>query len=139
MELAQHGYTGLLTGKKAAVIYTGAVWGADRGPEFGVDHQQPFFEDWLRWAGVEDITSMRFQPNVATADADTARQRSYAQACDAGKDVLATPPQPARGAESWRDTRRGYRIGRRPHRRGNNVVRGATHEHSDLHGDRNDL
>ncbi len=59
----ERGYTGLLTGKKAAVVYTGAVWGADRGPAFGRDFQQPYFDDWLRWAGVSDITTIRFQPN----------------------------------------------------------------------------
>lgn len=79
------GYTGLLTGKKAAVVYTGAVWGADRGPTFGQDFQQPFFDDWLRWAGVTDVTTIRFQPNLATADADTGRRAAHAQARDAGK------------------------------------------------------
>jgi FMN-dependent NADH-azoreductase len=79
------GYTGLLTGKKAAVVYTGAVWGPDRGPAFGRDFQQPYFEDWLRWAGVSDITTIRFQPNLATADADTGRHASLAEARDAGK------------------------------------------------------
>ncbi|WP_129787217.1 FMN-dependent NADH-azoreductase [Promicromonospora panici] len=70
------GYEGLLTGKKAAVIYTGAVWGEDRGPEFGSDFQKPYFEDWLRWAGISDITSIRFQPNLAAADVDTAREKA---------------------------------------------------------------
>lgn len=70
------GYQGLLTGKKAAVIYTGAVWGDDRGPEFGSDFQKPYFEDWLRWAGISDITSVRFQPNLAAADVDTAREKA---------------------------------------------------------------
>lgn len=74
------GYQGLLGGKKAAVIYTGAVWGDDRGPEFGSDFQQPFFEDWLRWAGISDITSIRFQPNLATADAESAREQARATA-----------------------------------------------------------
>ncbi|MDQ2750425.1 MAG: NAD(P)H-dependent oxidoreductase [Pseudonocardiales bacterium] len=81
----QRGYTGLLTGRKAAVLYTGAVWGPDRGPAFGRDFQQPFFDDWLRWAGVTDITSIRFQPNLVTADADCDRQAAHAQARDAGK------------------------------------------------------
>ena len=49
------GYTGLLEGKRAAVVYTGAVYGPGRGPAFGSDFQQPYFEDWLRWAGVDDI------------------------------------------------------------------------------------
>ena len=78
------GYTGLLTGKKAAVVYTGAVWGPDRGPAFGQDFQQPYFDDWLRWAGVTDITTIRFQPNLATADADSGRRAAHAQARDAG-------------------------------------------------------
>jgi FMN-dependent NADH-azoreductase len=81
----EKGYTGLLTGKKAAVVYTGAVWGPDRGPGFGSDFQQPYFDDWLRWAGVTDITTVRFQPNLATADADAGRQSALAQARHAGK------------------------------------------------------
>lgn len=81
----ERGYTGLLTSKKAAVVYTGAVWGADREPAFGQDFQQPFFDDWLRWAGITDITTIRFQPNLATADADAGRRAAHAQARDAGK------------------------------------------------------
>jgi FMN-dependent NADH-azoreductase len=79
------GYTGLLRGKKAAVVYTSAVYGPDRGPGFGADFQQPFFEDWLRWAGIEDITSVQFRPNLATADAETGRRLAHAEARDAGK------------------------------------------------------
>jgi FMN-dependent NADH-azoreductase len=63
------GYKGLLDGKKAAVIYTGAVWGPDRGAAFGQDFQQPYFDDWLRWAGISDITTIRFQPNLVTSTA----------------------------------------------------------------------
>ncbi|MCP2340221.1 FMN-dependent NADH-azoreductase [Actinomadura rupiterrae] len=73
------GYEGLLKGKKAAVIYTGAVWGEGRGPAFGSDFQQPFFDDWLRWAGIRDITTVRFQPNLVTADADAAREKALAE------------------------------------------------------------
>ena len=36
--------------QRVAVIYTGAVYGPDRGPGFGNDFQQPYFGDWLRWA-----------------------------------------------------------------------------------------
>ncbi len=79
------GYTGLLTGRKAAVVYTGAVWGSERGPAFGRDFQQPYFEDWLRWAGVSDITTIRFQPNLATTDPNSGRRDAHAQARDAGK------------------------------------------------------
>jgi FMN-dependent NADH-azoreductase len=74
------GYTGLLRGKTAAVIYTSAVYGPGRGPAFGMDFQAPFFEDWLRWAGIEDITAIHFRPNLATADAEGARRVALAQA-----------------------------------------------------------
>jgi len=82
---AERGYTGLLTGRKAAVVYTGAVWGADRGPAFGRDFQQPYFDDWLRWAGITDITTIRFQPNLVTADAAAEREIVHTRARDAGK------------------------------------------------------
>ena len=80
-----HGYTGLLTGKKAAVIYTSAVYGNGRPPSFGSDFQAPYFDDWLRWAGINDITTIDFRPNLATADADAERHRAQAVAHDAGK------------------------------------------------------
>ena len=80
-----HGYTGLLTGKKAAVMYTSAVYGNGRPPSFGSDFQATYFNDWLRWAGISDITTVEFRPNLATADADSERQRAQAAARDAGK------------------------------------------------------
>ena len=71
------GYTGLLEGKRATAIYTSAVYGVGRGPEFGSDFQQPFLDDWLRWIGIGDITTVAFRPNLATADADAARIRAH--------------------------------------------------------------
>jgi FMN-dependent NADH-azoreductase len=79
------GYTGLLTGKKAAVIYTSAVYGDGRGPEFGADFQAPYFGGWLRWAGVTDISEIQFRPNLATADAETPRRLAHEQARDLAK------------------------------------------------------
>jgi FMN-dependent NADH-azoreductase len=81
----EHGYRALLQGKKAAVVYTSAVYGPGRGPAFGADFQRPFFDDWLRWVGVEDVTGIEFRPNLATADADTDRRAAHAAARDAGK------------------------------------------------------
>jgi FMN-dependent NADH-azoreductase len=80
-----HGYTGLLRDKRAAVIYTSAVYGPGRGPAFGADFQAPFFDDWLRWAGVEDISEIHFRPNLAVADAETPRRLAHAQARDVAK------------------------------------------------------
>lgn len=81
----QQGYTGLLTGRKAAVIYTSAVYGDGRGPAFGADFQAPYFDDWLRWAGITDVTSIYFRPNLATADPATGRNLAIADAIAAAK------------------------------------------------------
>jgi FMN-dependent NADH-azoreductase len=79
------GYTGLMRGKKAAVIYTSAVYGPGRGPAFGSDFQQPYLQDWLRWAGITDVTEVAFRPDLATEDAETARQLARAAARETGK------------------------------------------------------
>jgi len=74
------GYTGLLEGKRAVALYTSAVYGAERPHSFGSDFQVPYLEDWMRWAGIEDITSVEFRPNLATADAATGRRFAHEQA-----------------------------------------------------------
>jgi FMN-dependent NADH-azoreductase len=81
----ERGYTGLLTGKKAVVIYTSAVYGPDRGPAFGDDFQAPFFTGWLRWAGVTDVSEVHFRPDLATADPGTGRRYAHEQARDLAK------------------------------------------------------
>jgi len=81
----EQGYTGLLTGKKAAVVYTSAVYGNGRPPSFGSDFQATYFNDWLRWTGISDITTVEFRPNLATAEVDVERQEAQAAARDAGK------------------------------------------------------
>jgi FMN-dependent NADH-azoreductase len=82
------GYTGLLRGKKAVAVFTSAVYGPGRGPAFGADFQAPFFTDWLRWAGIDDVTSVEFRPNLATADAAAGRERAHAAAREAAKLLL---------------------------------------------------
>ncbi|NUT19635.1 MAG: flavodoxin family protein [Hamadaea sp.] len=82
---ATTGYTGLLSGKKAAVIYTGAVYGEGRGPAFGLDYQQPFFRSWLNWAGITDVAEVAFRPNLVTADAATGREIARAALTDLAK------------------------------------------------------
>jgi FMN-dependent NADH-azoreductase len=84
------GYHGLLRNKRAAVIYTGAVYGPDRGPAFGMDFQQPFFEDWLRWTGIDDIRTIEFRPNLATADPEPARRAAHALAAATAREFLAS-------------------------------------------------
>jgi FMN-dependent NADH-azoreductase len=79
------GYRGLLQGKKAAVVYTSAVYGPGRGPAFGSDFQSTFFSDWLHWAGVEDVTEIHLRPDLVADDVDVRRALAHAQARDAGK------------------------------------------------------
>lgn len=81
----EQGYTGLLAGKKAAVVYTSAVYGDERGPGFGSDFQSTFFEDWLQWAGVGDIETAQFRPNLVTADADAGRHAARARVREIAK------------------------------------------------------
>ena len=79
------GYTGLLTGRRAVVVCTSAVYGTGRPAAFGSDFQAPYLRDWLAWAGVADITEIHFRPNLATADADAGRQAAHAAAREAAK------------------------------------------------------
>jgi FMN-dependent NADH-azoreductase len=79
------GYTGLLSGKRAAVIYTSAVYGPERGPSFGTDFQATYLGDWLRWAGVSDVEEIHFRPNLAIADAAPGREAAHAQARELAK------------------------------------------------------
>lgn len=74
------GYTGLLEGKRAVALYTSAVYGAGRPRSFGSDFQTPYLEDWMRWAGIEDISSVEFRPNLATADSAAGRQFAHERA-----------------------------------------------------------
>jgi FMN-dependent NADH-azoreductase len=79
------GYTGLLTGKKAALVLTSAVYGPGRGPRFGSDFQAPYLRDWLNWAGVTELEEIHFRPNLATADAEAGRAAAHGRARDLGK------------------------------------------------------
>lgn len=82
---ALKGYSGLLQGKRATVVYTSGVYAPGMPPEFGVDFASPYFEHWLRSIGVQDVASVRFQPNIVTAHAasDFAAAREEAHAAGA--------------------------------------------------------
>jgi FMN-dependent NADH-azoreductase len=62
------------------------------GPEFGRDFQSTFFEDWLRWTGITDITAIRHHPTL-TGDAGASLERAVARAR-----ALATAGQVAAAA-----------------------------------------
>jgi FMN-dependent NADH-azoreductase len=79
------GYTGLIAGKKAAAIYTSAVYSPGAGPQYGRDFHATFFTDWLNFCGITDVTEIRFQPTVLTASPDDDRDAAHAVARDAAK------------------------------------------------------
>lgn len=81
----KEGYTGLLRGRRAAVVYTSAVYGVERPPAFGSDFQSTFVEDWLRWAGITDITTVEFRPNLAVDDAESRRVAAHRRAAEVGR------------------------------------------------------
>jgi FMN-dependent NADH-azoreductase len=74
------GYTGLLTGKRAVVVYTGAVFYEGAPLAFGADFHRAYFNDWLRWAGIDDVSEVRFQPNLVTSDPESGRAAAKASA-----------------------------------------------------------
>ena len=80
------GYRHLLAGrgKRAAVIYTSAVWAPGVGPEFGADFQAPFFTGWLNWTGIDDVTEIRFHPTL-TGDAEEVGRIAHEAARDTAK------------------------------------------------------
>ena len=80
------GYQHLLAGrgKRVAVIYTSAVWGPELGPEFGSDFQSTYFDDWLRWTGLTDISEVRYHPTL-TGDRQIARLAADEAARDLAK------------------------------------------------------
>jgi FMN-dependent NADH-azoreductase len=80
------GYRHLLAGrgKRAAVIYTSAVWGPGLGPGFGADFQAPFFTGWLNWTGIDDVAEIRFHPTL-TCDAEEVSRTAHETARDVAK------------------------------------------------------
>jgi FMN-dependent NADH-azoreductase len=68
------GYRGLLQGKRAATIYTSGVFAPGVPPAFGSDFHSTYFDDWLRFGGIADIVSVRFQPTLLDLDVITARR-----------------------------------------------------------------
>jgi FMN-dependent NADH-azoreductase len=86
---AAAGYTPLLTGRRAVVVYTSGVYSPDAPIQFGADFHAEFFNDWLRFIGVDDISQIRFQPTVLTADPDGDRDAALARARALGAELAA--------------------------------------------------
>src|SRR4051812_37848614 len=70
------GYQHLLAGrgKRAATIYTSAVYAPHLGPNFGANFQSTYFGDWLRWTGIDDIAEIHYHPTLL-GDVELERKR----------------------------------------------------------------
>jgi FMN-dependent NADH-azoreductase len=76
-----NGYLPLIDGKKAAIVYTSGTFARERGPNFGIDFQSTYFENWLNLIGITDISETRVQPTILspTFDAQFAASAHWAR------------------------------------------------------------
>jgi len=58
------GYSGLITGRRAVVVYSSGVYAPGVPVEFGADFHGAFFNDWLRFVGITDVTELRFHASA---------------------------------------------------------------------------
>jgi len=88
------GYSGLIRGKKAAVIYTSGVYQPGAPLAYGNDFHAAFFNDWLRFAGFTDVAEIRWQPTVLTAARDADKAAARQRAAEAGRRFLTAGSHP---------------------------------------------
>lgn len=62
------GYTGLLNGKKAYLVFASGVYFDGIQPNFGSDFATPYMNDWLKFIGITDIENIHISPTVLNAD-----------------------------------------------------------------------
>ena len=89
------GYTPLLQDKRAVVVYTSGVYSPGAPIQYGTDFHAAFFNDWLRFIGVDEVSEIRFQPTVLTADPDGAREQALARARELAVELSAPAAQAA--------------------------------------------
>jgi FMN-dependent NADH-azoreductase len=81
-------FSGLLQGKKAAVVYARGLSYTSPGsftPASVFDLQRPFMETWLRFVGVEDVTGIVVERTLFGADGAVDRSRAIEEARDVAR------------------------------------------------------
>lgn len=79
------GYHGLLGGRRAVAVYTSSVYRPGIAPAFGSDFHSTYLENWLRFAGIDDVRSVRLQPTFPSADLAARRERALEEARALGR------------------------------------------------------
>lgn len=95
------GYRGMLEDRRAAVVYTSAVYQPGLPPAFGQDFQATYMAWWLRAIGITQVESIHCQPTLRSADPQRVVADAVAQA-QAGALRLASLATPAPVAVSGR-------------------------------------
>jgi FMN-dependent NADH-azoreductase len=91
----EHGYSGLLGGRRAIVIYTSAVYTPGAPPAFGVDFHTTYFEDWLRFIGVDDVEVLRLQTTYPGPGFAERRATAHAEAVALGRRLAGAEAEAA--------------------------------------------
>ena len=74
------GYHGLLSGKRAAAIYTSGVFEPGVPAAFGRDFHSSYMEWWLRSIGIDWIETIRYQPTLRTTDPERVLRQAVSDA-----------------------------------------------------------
>jgi FMN-dependent NADH-azoreductase len=78
------GYSGLMQGKRAFVVYTSGVYADGRPASFGTDFATTYFDDWLSFVGITDVESIRLLGQVLDPDAAGAVAAATERASELG-------------------------------------------------------
>lgn len=79
------GYSGLLKGKRATAIYTSGVYAPGVAPAYGTDFHSTYFDNWLKFIGISDIATIRYQPTLLTSDPAVGLAKAREEAIRAGQ------------------------------------------------------
>ena len=80
------GYSGLVDGRVAAIYSSAGVYHEGSGAE-AFDQQKPYFEAWLAFIGISDVSRVVCAPMLGAPD-DVAK--AEAEAITAAKELAAT-------------------------------------------------
>jgi FMN-dependent NADH-azoreductase len=83
----EDGYMGLLENKHAIACYTSGVYAPWTDPKYGQDFQSTYLDWWFDLVGIENVSTLRFQPSLVTADPVGDEAKVIAQAKTVAKAV----------------------------------------------------
>lgn len=64
----EHGYTGLLAGKRAYIVHASGVYYEGIPHGFGSDFSTPYLDDWFRFIGLEEVHHLHVAPTIVNSD-----------------------------------------------------------------------